>query len=581
MLINNRYEINAQTDFIDSGGFGKVFKAFDTETNITVTLKQFSINNKYERLTLKTEIEHAKTLSHPNIVKYLDYFETHGIDSLGQQVNEQWAVMEYIAGGNLATFIEQKSQEEKQNTADEIINGIINGLDYLHTRRWDSVKNDWVKTIHRDLKPANILLQIENGKITPKICDFGMSKEVLESQNNSQATSTAANSTIEYAAPELFNTKLRKEGVLQTNYDFWALGVIIYKYFTDKLPFGSRQEGNTPEQIMSAILESKPDFKPLPVQWRVFVENCLMKDTNKRIIISQVTQNSNSPKPSKTKRGYVLFTVFLTLFVIFGLVYFFKNKNKTQNSISKNNLSDTVKKIDNSIQKHDLSYELKGKLKTSNTKNNFESNVKPNSEKEETKANINRIENNPVNPKTNINWRENYDGILDFSQGFAGVIKNNKCGYVNTNGVLMWNGLEWDIAWNFKDNYARVKRNEKYGFLNLKGQLLWGGLEWDLVSDFYSGYAYVEKYGKCGFINTKGILIWGGLIWDDASYFSEGFAFVGKYGKYGFINTEGKLMWDGLIWDDVSLFKDGYAKVKRNGKWYYINTKGECVINCS
>jgi serine/threonine protein kinase len=532
MLINNRYEINAAKDFIDHGGFGRVYKAIDNNTNITVALKQFSVNHDTERQTLKAEIQHAQSLSHPNIVKYLDYFETQSLDSLGQNKTEQWAVMEYIAGGNLATFIEQKSQEEKQGAADEIINGIINGLDYLHTRRWDIVKNDWVKTIHRDLKPANILLYIENGKITPKICDFGLSKEMLESQSNSQATSTAANNTIEYAAPELFNPKLRQDGVLQTNYDYWALGVIIYKYFTNKLPFGSRQEGTSPEQIMSAILEQKPNLKLLPEKWTTLVNNCLEKEASKRIIRGKnITQQINI-KSYKKSIFIILCSMFIGIIILYFLYFYNKKRNEQiENHITLNNNNDIIidsSNTNNFKESKDTIVFLKTPLKMENL--------------EVEKSDISNT-NKSKSHNENIIW----DKKLDFFEGFAGVSKKDKWGFINTKGELMWGGLEWDQVWFFSNGFAEVAKDYKYGFINKNGELMWDGLKWD-----------------------------------DAKYFKDGFAPVKIGVKWGYINTNGKLMWGGLEWDHALSFENGYAVVKKENSIYIIDKFGlvECVRNC-
>ena len=529
MLLNKQYQINAQQDFIDSGGFGKVYKALDAINNKTVALKQFSVSNIHERETLKAEIERAKALSHPNIVKYLDYFETQSTNSLGEPVVEQWAAMEYIAGGNLATFIEQKSLDEKTQEADTIINGIINGLDYLHTRRWDSEKSDWIKIIHRDLKPANILLHHEGDTIIPKICDFGMSKEVLESQSGSQASSTAANSTIEYAAPELFNPKLRKDGAIQTNYDYWALGVIIYKYFTNLLPFGSREQGNTLEEIMSAILEEKPKLNILPEKWRGITENCLEKDGNKRNAnhsqakVKSTTKSNGRSFGFLSKRTIKRMAIVVALGLILYSLFHFIGIDFIKNASAR-----TQKQKDSLTDQQTI----------------------------------------------NANWRNNYNYVSKFSENFAKVRGNNKYGFINTQGQLMWGGLEWDFAGEFNEGFAYVKRGNRYGFINTQGKLMWGGLEWDDAWDFNEGFALVKNSQNYGYINTQGKLM-SRELWYHAREFNEGFARVGKDGQWGFINTQGQLMWGGLEWDAIGVFDEGFAKVKKGDKDGFINTQGQ------
>ena len=543
MLINDRYTIDAQTDFIDSGGFGRVYKANDEHTGKTVALKQFLVNNTHERASLKAELLRAKALAHPNIVKYLDYFETIGQDTIGREITEQWAVMEYIEGGNLTRFIEKETIETRTKLAEQIFTGIIKGLDYLHTRRWDNDKNDWITLIHRDLKPANILLQHQGDKIIPKICDFGLSKEVLESHSGGETTSTAANSTIEYAAPELFNPKLRKNGALQTNYDYWALGIIIYRYFKNTFPFGSREQGNTQEQIMTAILDKEPDLYLIPREWVELVEKCLMKDANKREIGKKLPL---SPPPPPTRPDHkpaikptlkplpiipkrniekivifirnilVIVMVAMILFLVFVLIY----REIFIDSLK----SDMIRAEDTTLAVEStttIPYDTMARGNTLPKKNQNEEVVVDNTLPENT-INKEKVVQNTMPekiPNAKTFTREElvklYNNIDEFHEGFARVSKNNQWGFINQKGQLMWDGLEWDNAGIFSEGFACVGRNRKYGFINNQGQLLWGGLEWDYVSDFSQGFGGGRKDNGKNYIWYKidkygNVYPWGG-----------------------------------------------------------------------
>ena len=587
MLINDRYTIDAQSDFIDSGGFGRVYKAFDTKTNTTVALKQFLVNNTNERASLKAELLRAKALTHPNIVKYLDYFETIGNDTIGRQITEQWAVMEYIEGGNLSRFIEKETSEAKIQNAEQIFTGILKGLKYLHTSRYDPIKDDYVILIHRDLKPANILLEYQGDKIVPKICDFGLSKEVLESHSGGETTSTAANSTIEYAAPELFNPKLRKDGVIQTNYDYWALGIIIYRYFKNSFPFGSREQGNTQEQIMTAILDHPADIKNIPDEWRNLIAICLVKDANIRNIGSWSENNQKiknkaikfvlpekqksevynknemiSEKNNKNTSGKMNIFTFKSIFFLlsaFIIGIFLLTLTKNRKSVSMGRFYDSLYKKYYSVSEFKNNYAIVGK----NGKYGF------------------------IDKKGQLLWEGlKWNQIDYFEEGLAKVGINKKYGHIDTNGQLIGDGLYWDQVGSFYKDIARVKKGRKVGFVNKKGELLGDVLIWDGAGEFTDGFAVVLKDDKYGFINTQGELMWGGLEWEGASAgFQDGFAMVQKNGKCGIINTQGELMWGGLEWDEYSLsqFHDGFAPVKkkrigRYGSDYgYINTNGELM----
>jgi serine/threonine protein kinase len=60
----------------------------------------------------------------------------------------------------------------------QIINGIAQGLEYLH-------ENTELKVVHRDLKASNILLDMD---MNPKISDFGIAR--IFEQDQTQGVTT-------------------------------------------------------------------------------------------------------------------------------------------------------------------------------------------------------------------------------------------------------------------------------------------------------------------------------------------------------------------------------------------------------
>ena len=94
-----------------------------------------------------------KKLSHPNITKILEYFESEKYYLI---------IMEYINGGNLFSFV-KKRRKLNEKLAKFLFYQIINGIKYLHSKN----------IVHRDIKLENILIDVNNNI---KICDFGISK---------------------------------------------------------------------------------------------------------------------------------------------------------------------------------------------------------------------------------------------------------------------------------------------------------------------------------------------------------------------------------------------------------------------
>lgn len=79
--------------------------------------------------------------------------------------------MEFCEGKSLekvTSMIHLRKWRMSEWVIGKIAVGVLGGLTYLHEKR----------IIHRDVKPGNILLT-RSGEV--KLCDFGISKEVVES----------------------------------------------------------------------------------------------------------------------------------------------------------------------------------------------------------------------------------------------------------------------------------------------------------------------------------------------------------------------------------------------------------------
>ncbi len=104
--------------------------------------------------------------------------------------------------------------------------------------------------IHRDLKPSNILV---TGDGTPKLLDFGISKQLDNSDPAALHTRTALRlMTPAYAAPE----QVKGEAV-GTHTDVYALGVILYELLTGRPPFDL--SNLTPGRAETVILEQEAE----------------------------------------------------------------------------------------------------------------------------------------------------------------------------------------------------------------------------------------------------------------------------------------------------------------------------------
>ena len=158
---NNNTNLLKESDFIKlsrlgNGSYGQVFKAKHKETNKIYAIKEINKaklikENKYYQAIIENEM--LKVCNHPNIVKYLGFYET----------SENFAIIEeYCPYGDLSIFIHENKQNLNIIEIQYIIGQIIICLEYL------SKKN----IIHRDIKPENFLL---TDNFNLKLIDFGTS----------------------------------------------------------------------------------------------------------------------------------------------------------------------------------------------------------------------------------------------------------------------------------------------------------------------------------------------------------------------------------------------------------------------
>lgn len=223
----DRYHI---IEKIGMGGMSIVYKAYDNRLERDVAVKIIRSDafppNQLERILKRFERE-AKALgrlSHPNIIKVIDY---------GSHEGSPFLVMEYLAGGTLK---QRLGKPIPWQNAVRLLLPIMAALEYAHEQ----------KIIHRDIKPSNILLT-QNGQ--PLLSDFGIAK-MLEADETFTLTGTGIGvGTPEYMAPEQWT------GSATAQSDIYSLGVVLYEMVTGRKPYTA----DTPPAIFL-----KQATEPLP-----------------------------------------------------------------------------------------------------------------------------------------------------------------------------------------------------------------------------------------------------------------------------------------------------------------------------
>ena len=156
--INEQFKV---TFFLKKGSYAETYRVKDQEGK-TKLLKLFAYSKlhrtQFDENGDVLEIQVLKKIKHPNLVKYCDSGELL-LD--GQKY--AYAILDFISGETLADKLKREQSINPYEVKD-IISGVLNGLNYLH-----SLDNP---IIHNDITNLNVMLDLSGKIAIPKIIDF-------------------------------------------------------------------------------------------------------------------------------------------------------------------------------------------------------------------------------------------------------------------------------------------------------------------------------------------------------------------------------------------------------------------------
>ncbi|XP_072010914.1 serine/threonine-protein kinase DCLK3 [Engystomops pustulosus] len=254
----SQYSIKSRTDIdkyyeigrsIGDGNFAVVKECRHRKTHQEFAMKIIDKSKLVGKEDIiENEVRIIKLLSHPNIVKLLDDFETE---------KEIYLIMEYIKGGDLFDAITESIKFTEHNAA-LMLTDLCEALVYIHSK----------DIVHRDLKPENLLVQNNpDGSSTLKLADFGLAMVVSEPIFTVCGTPT-------YVAPEILSEKGYGLEV-----DMWATGVILYILLCGFPPFRSPERNH--EELFETIQCGQYEF--LSPYWDNISEEA--KDLISRLLV--------------------------------------------------------------------------------------------------------------------------------------------------------------------------------------------------------------------------------------------------------------------------------------------------------
>ncbi|KAJ9187972.1 hypothetical protein P3X46_003379 [Hevea brasiliensis] len=192
---------------IGSGGFGATYKA-EIVPGVVVAVKRLSVGRFQGVQQFAAEIRTLERVQHPNLVKLIGYHLSE---------SEMFLVYNYLPGGNLERFIQERSRRAVEwSKLHKIAFDIARALAYLHDECVPRV-------LHRDIKPSNILL---DNNFNAYLSDFGLAR--LLGTSETHATTDVAG-TFGYVAPEYAMTCRVSDKA-----DVYSYGVVLLELISDK-----------------------------------------------------------------------------------------------------------------------------------------------------------------------------------------------------------------------------------------------------------------------------------------------------------------------------------------------------------
>ncbi|KAL0271675.1 UNVERIFIED_CONTAM: hypothetical protein PYX00_008691 [Menopon gallinae] len=265
---------------LGSGNGGVVMKVLHLSSGLIMARKLIHLEVK--PAIKKQIIRELKVLHECNFVHIVGFYGAFYSDG------EISICMEYMDGGSLDLIL-KKAGRIPEDILGKITSAVLKGLSYLRDKH---------AIMHRDVKPSNILVN-SVGEI--KICDFGVSGQLIDSMANSFV------GTRSYMSPE------RLQGTYYSvQSDIWSLGLSLVEMAIGMYPipppdaktlasiFGSKKNEdeashspshtNGPRpmaifELLDYIVNEPPPKLPSGVfsdEFTNFVDSCLKKNPAER-----------------------------------------------------------------------------------------------------------------------------------------------------------------------------------------------------------------------------------------------------------------------------------------------------------
>ncbi len=247
---------------VGEGGMGRVYEA----RHLRLKDRRFAIKVLHAEMARDAEIvarfqreaESASSIGHPNVIDVYDVHKTpDGVP---------YIVGEFLDGKEFGEQLEKQGGADVATTV-HVARQVCRALAAAHKKG----------IVHRDMKPENVFLVTQDGKISVKVIDFGISKAADGANANLTKTGMIMG-TPSYMSPE----QARGDKV-DARADIYAVGAMMYFALTGKKPF----ETDDPASTLSLVLTEEPDrprkLNPeIPETLELVIQKAMAKDASDR-----------------------------------------------------------------------------------------------------------------------------------------------------------------------------------------------------------------------------------------------------------------------------------------------------------
>lgn len=248
-VLKNRYIIG---EVIGFGGFGIIYKAYDTVLSIMVAVKEFYpaglVNRGESQTQVKIpdedkQIQYDKLLSRfieeaRNMAFFANEKDIMNVFAYFEENKTAYIIMEYIGDVLLKDYLQQITRIPHEQSCMYILQ-ILEALQKLHDHH----------IVHRDISPDNIFL-INRQQI--KLFDFGAAR--FQDENNADDLSAVVKAG--YSPPEQYST----DGPCDHRVDIYAAGALFYTMLTGHKPEESLDR--LEQDLLPEDIKKEPDIQP-------------------------------------------------------------------------------------------------------------------------------------------------------------------------------------------------------------------------------------------------------------------------------------------------------------------------------